>query len=137
MNLTSTYFYFFLFYLQQRTVFSLRWTVCIREQISTPDVLNGDVVPSRRPGTTALGDWRFCGQALSPLLWQSCLLLPWLCRSWLLQTHCHIRHPPRVRSAHSWLMGRGNGNQPAHFSGQADRAVILKRSILLGRLNNF
>ena len=45
--------------------------------------------------------------------------------------------PPCVRSAHSWFVGRGNGNQPAHFSGQADRAVIFKRSILLGRLNNF
>lgn len=40
--------------------------------------------------------------------------------------------PPCVRSAHSWFVGRGDGNQPAHFSGQADRAVIFKRFILLG-----
>ena len=83
---------------------------------------------------------------LSLLLSQTCLLLPWFCGSWLLwimdmarllQTHCLIRRPPFVRCAHSWFVGRGNGNQPAHFSGQADRAVIFKRSTLLGRLNNF
>lgn len=54
-------FFMFLFCSQQRTVFSPRWTVCIREQISTLHVLNGDMVSSCGPGTTAPGDQRFCG----------------------------------------------------------------------------
>lgn len=61
MNPPSACFPLFLFCLQQRTAFSPRRTVCVREQISTLDVLNGDMAASRAPGTTAPGDRRFCG----------------------------------------------------------------------------